>query len=419
MKKSLLLLLAVLFSGIAGAQITYNTQPLKPNIKTLQIYIENQPLSRPVIELSGSDVLKIQFDEMSHNIRSYSYRVFQCNEDWTPSILNSNEYINGFDNNTINAYDLSVNTSYLYTHYHFSLPNENLTFTKSGNYVVQIYEDDNIENPVAQACFWVVEPRIQIKPSVTGNTDIELSKRLQQLEFEINLEGYTINNPQDELKIVVRQNNRTDNQVRGIKPTYYRGNTLSYINNRDLIFEGGNEFHRFDISSVYAGSQNISRIDFNRTYYDAYLFDDVVNTSTSYSSEPDVDGKYVINLQELHFTVETEADYVNVHFSIPKPEPFFDGQVYIGGELNYNMLNENSRMQYDFNSGRYFKSMLLKQGGYNYQYWFLQKNAQKASVERVDGSFWQTENEYAIYVYQREWGGRHDKLIGVKIFESN
>ena len=36
--------------------------------------------------------------------------------------------------------------------------------------------------------------------------------------------------------------------------------------------------------------------------------------------------------------------------------------------------------------------------------------------EKVEGSFWQTGNEYTIYVYHRPWGERYDKLIGVKSF---
>ena len=62
----------------------------------------------------------------------------------------------------------------------------------------------------------------------------------------------------------------------------------------------------------------------------------------------------------------------------------------------------------------YYASLLLKQGGYNYQYWFVQKGAKKANVEKVEGSYWQTGNEYTIYVYHRPWGERYDKLVAVK-----
>ncbi|MPN06355.1 hypothetical protein SDC9_153611 [bioreactor metagenome] len=103
-----------------------------------------------------------------------------------------------------------------------------------------------------------------------------------------------------------------------------------------------------------------------------------------------------------------------VHFMLPLKTPFLDGQLYLGGELNYNLLNDRSRLKYDFNAGAYHQTLLLKQGGYNFQYWFVPKGSSKASVEKVDGSYWQTGNEYSIYVYHRGWGERYDKLIGVK-----
>lgn len=417
MKKFTLIIVLLFAVLLIQAQTIYRTNTLQPNIKTLQIYPSGNPLDFPVIELNSSETFLVQFDEMSHNIRHYSYQVFHCNEDWTSSSLPYNEYINGFPTSAITDYNLSFNTSVLYTNYQFTIPNDYIAFTKSGNYVVQIYEDGQQDKPVAQACFSIVEPKVSISAKIRGNTDTELNRRLQQIDFDVNLSGYNINNPQEEIKVVVRQNNRIDNQVRGIKPTYIRNNNLSYINNKDLIFEGGNEYHRFDISSIYAASQHIERVQYNNTQYDAFLYPDKVNTSRVYINEPDVHGKFIINFQEAFYDPAYEADYINVYFSIPINEPFFDGQIYIGGDYNYNLLNDASRMQYDFNSGKYFKTLTLKQGGYNYQYWLLPKGKQKANVEKVEGSFWQTQNQYTIYVYQREWGGRYDKLIGFKIVE--
>ena len=74
-------------------------------------------------------------------------------------------------------------------------------------------------------------------------------------------------------------------------------------------------------------------------------------------------------------------------------------------------------MKYDGKTESYKQTVLLKQGGYNYQYRFVPKGEQKAIVERVDGSFWQAGNEYTIYVYHRPWGERYDKLVAVKVIQ--
>lgn len=389
-----------------------------PDIKTLQIGIQNEKYLLPIIELNNSDVLQVKFDEMSHKAHSYGYRVIHCNADWTPSNLTTNEYLQGYTTGNITDFSLSQNTTFLYTHYRFNLPNEDMTFKISGNYVVQIYEDNQTDKPIAQACFSIVEPKVGITATVRGNTDTELNNRLQQLDFDIQLNGYSIRDISTELKVIIRQNNRIDNMVSNIQPTYISGSKLSFVNNKSLIFEGGNEFHRFDISSVYAASQGIKNIEYVQPHYEVFLTENQFQTGKSYMHDFDVNGKYVINYQEAIDDSNYEADYMWVHFSLPAKQPFFDGQLYLGGEFNFNLYNDVSRLKYDNDTERYYQTVLLKQGGYNYQYRFLAKGSQSATVERVDGSYWQTTNEYSIYVYHRPWGERYDRLIATKSIES-
>jgi hypothetical protein len=353
---------------------------------------------------------------MSHLAHTYSYKVLHCNADWTLSSLNSGEYLNGFTTGNITDNALSVNTTKLYTHYAFNLPNNDMSFKISGNYVVQVYEDNNSDKPIAQACFFVVDQRVSISGNVRGNTDTELSGRLQQLDVEVGLNGYAVRDASSEIKLLVRQNNRIDNQVFECKPTFISSSKLSYINNKALIFEGGNEYHRFDISSVYGGGQGVDIIRYDQTLYHAFLYPNKIQTSRTYSHELDVNGRFIVHMQKAQ-DEKVEADYMMVHIIIPTKQPFFDGQIYAGGEFNQNLINETNRMKYDAGSEQYFLNLMVKQGGYNYQFWFVPKGERKATVERVDGSYWQTRNEYTVYVYHRSWGERYDQLVGIKTME--
>lgn len=414
--KKILFVVALVLNLSVAAQTSYRTQIFHPGIKTLQIGIVGVKVGLPIIQLGGQEVLQVSFDEMSREQHSYSYKVIHCNADWTPSSLNSTEYLSGFTTANITDYATSLNTTYLYTHYSFLMPNNDMGFKVSGNYVAIVYEDNKQDEPIAQACFSIVDPKVNVTASVRGNTDTELSGRLQQLDFEVALNGYVVRDVAEELKVVVRQNNRIDNQVTDLQPTYFSNSSLRYINNKALIFEGGNEYHRFDISSVYAAGEGVSSIPFITPHYEAFLNDNKIQGSKPYVYDQDVNGKFIINMQRAQ-NVDTEADYMMVHFNLPIKQPFFDGQLYLGGEFNYNLLNDASRLKYDGKSESYTKSVLLKQGGYNYQFWFVPKGEQKASPERVDGSYWQTNNEYTIYIYDRPFGERYDKLIGVKVVD--
>lgn len=409
----------VLINWLLPAQDVYTTQIFSPNIRTLQIKINGDPLSLPILKLGGTDVLECSFDEMSHERHSYSYEIIHCNADWKASYLSTSEYLQGFSRGYIDNYALSVNTTFLYTHYSFILPNGGVNFLVSGNFVVRIFEDNNSENPIAEACFMVVEPKVDIDASVRGNTDTELNRTKQQLDFVVSLQNYNVQDAVSEMKVVVRQNDRLDNQVTDLKPTFFSGNKLNFTNNRKLIFEGGNEYHRFDFSSIYNYDQRIDRIKFEKPYYQVYLADNHIQKEAPYEQDFDANGRFVINYQNNYDNNEfdVEADYMFVNFYLPVDKPFDNGALYLGGYWNYNLMNGTSRLEYDSSNQLYFKTLLLKQGGYNYQYWYLPQGTSTASVEPVDGSHWQTQNQYAIYVYHRPWGGRYDKLIGVKIIQ--
>lgn len=409
-----ILLLLVPFQ-ISGQQV-YFTQTLAPNIKTLQVYPENSSLEIPVIRLNGDERLQIRFDEMSHNAHSFNYTVLHCNADWTLSSLNTSEYLQGYTTAAVTEMTTSVNTTYPYTNYQFFLPNDEMQFKVSGNYVIEIYEDGNKDKPLARACFSIVEPQIKIAHKLRGNTDKEIMGQFQQLDIDLELGKYEIREASSEIKLVVRQNFRRDNEVTLSRPTFIGNQTLSYNNQPALIFEGGNEYHNLDVSSLYSAHESIDEIKFIRPHHHIYLKKDYFQKGV-YQHHPDVNGKFAINFQEAFENSHFEGDYVWVHFSLPADAPFFDGQLYLGGQFNYNLLNEENRLTFNNETSAYEQSLLLKQGGYNYQYLFRSKNSKAASPARVDGSFWQTGNEYNIFVYHRPWGERYDKLIGVKSIE--
>lgn len=410
-----LLLCLYVFSAI-NAQVL-RTQVFDTSIKTLHIGKVSEKYSTNMIELNSNDILRIKFDQMSHEMHAYSYKILHCNFDWTVDNISTNEYLTGFTTGNITNYQLSTTTTFLYTHYYFDLPNDDINFKISGNYAVLIFEDNKTDKPVAQVCFTIVEPKVTIEHKIRSNTDIELNGRYQQLDVDINTNSLSIQNPQNEIRVSVKQNNRYDSEVTNITPTFINGKILSYVNNKNLIFEGGNEFHSFDISSVYAASRGVDRIKYIQPHYEVFLAQDNIQTTKTYMHEFDANGKFVVNYQESVDNADTEADYMIVHFMLPLKQPFFDGQLFVSGDFNYNLLNEQTRINYDFNAGMYLHKALLKQGGYNYQYRFLPKGEIKANVERVDGSYWQTNNEYAVYVYYRPVGCRYDKLVGVKYFD--
>ena len=430
MKKCIFILLGLMCSISIYAQ--YQTTSFDQTVRTLQVKYadDNLQLQRPFLSLKDGIVdgskedncLLISFDQLSHDLKQYSYTVKHLNYDWTPSDISSYEYIDGFTSADIIDYEHSVNTQQEYIHYWFSFPNEDMQLTASGNYVVIIYEDGDAENVVAQVCFSVVEPIAEISTKQRANTDIEFNGRYQQLDIDVNTSRLHIRDAQ-EIKVVVRQNDRLDNQVVLTTPTFQEPTRLRYINNQQLIFEGGNEFRHFDTYSTYYAGYQVDAIRYREGEYHAVLEVDAVRGTmgkgagregTPYVTEEDANGQLVVNCEKSE-DANTEAEYMWVHFYLPVSQPIMNAHVFVGGDLFYNQYTALNLMQYDAEEKYYHLQAYLKQGGYNYMYYAVGENG--VATLPLEGSHWQTRNAYSVDVYYRPFGSRYDRLVGKKITE--
>lgn len=370
--------------------------------------------------IADGQVMEIAFDQLSHETRSYTYTLLHLNADGTPSALSQNEYIRGFNSLDITDYEHSFNTQQLYTHYRFEFPSEDMQPLVSGNYALLIYEDGRREDIRLTVCFRIAEQAVRISPTLRANTDIELSGRYQQLDIDVQMQGVRMVSP-DEITLCVEQNGRTDNRAFGVRPTFVEPEKLRWINSKPLIFEGGNEYRHFDIASEYFMGVNVDHISFDHeeNAYRAQLFTSELRAGSPYLTEPDLDGNFVINRERCDYD-DTEADYMWVQFTLPTDAPWLDGAVYLLGDAWQNGFAADNRMTYDEQQKAYVCKTLLKQGGYQWQYALLTKQGRLskgtglsgATLERAEGSHWQTGNTYRIYVYHRPFGGRYDRLVG-------
>ena len=414
--RKLLVILFSLFACIANAQ-TYYTQSLKKNIKSVQINNYFKAPHYPVISLDEDEFVTLKFDDLSNQENVYTYKILHCNAKWENSNLSESEYLDGFFSGYISPKNTSTNTYFPYDHYELNFPNEDCKPIISGNYAILIYEDNN-ELPILIACFSVVEPKVALHAQSTPLTVLTYKDTYQQVDIEVDYADYNISQPANEIKILVRQNQRIDNQVMLSDANYYEHKKIKFSNNKNLIFEAGNDYRSFDISSEYILSEQVESIEYFKPYFHTTLYPDVARKPKELYYHPDINGRYIVNLQNS-WDSDSEADYYFTHFKLEAEEPFFNAQVYIIGELTGNRLTSEGLMKYNPQTKAYEKDMLLKQGGYNYLYAVVPYGNKTTALNTnntqvmnsVEGNAWETENEYAIYVYHRPFGCRYDKLI--------
>lgn len=418
-KYYILLVFVALTLLLSPAYATIRTQRLQFVDAETRLPLNGDPV-RPYLTMHQGEeitdrgdanglVVELSWDEMSHDVHQYTYTVVHTDRFWQPDELMSSEYLGGFTTKDVTDYEHSLNTRQIYTHYRLTLPNEDMTLRVSGNYLIRVYEDGNPDQIVVEQRLRIVDEQVALVGHITPNTDIELSGRYQQLE--IALSGTRGATPRNEYMLCVEQNGRQDNAVYDVAPTMVGTNRMEWTHSRDLIFEGGSEFRHLDIYSTYLAGENVNRVVYDQGDYHALLYTDEVMDG-AYIHRYDAHGQYKINAERT-YDDDIEAEYMWVYWTLDRPEPWFDGAIYIGGDIFGNEMTLENRMQYDNEARCYYLTALVKQGGYDYQYRFREKGQKKTTLQRVEGSHWQTRNEYRLMVYYHPFGGRYDQLVGM------
>lgn len=361
----------------------------------------------PIVQLG--EKLMLTFDDLNGYQNTYSYSIEHCDLDWGKSDLSNSEFINGFAEDRIRDYENSFNTLQSYTNYSVTIPNETTKLKISGNYLISVFNED--EEVVFVRRFIVYEPKVAIGVAVFKSRDISFINKKQSVEFSINTPNLLINNPSEEIFPVILQNNNWQNAIIGLKPQFFRGNQLLYKYNKETSFWGGNEFLYFDSKSIRNSSLNIAKVELGEDLYHTYLFTDEERRNQPYTLYPDVNGNFVVRTLEGENN-NTDADYTWTYFSLKSSVNLEGKDVYVSGNFNNWQLNDTNKLKYNEALGLYETKLLLKQGFYNYQY-VTKASGGTISTHDIDGTFYQTENDYTVLVYYKKFGSRYTKVIGV------
>jgi len=415
------LLIFLSINGLASSKVV--VMPLmngvyRENIHSVQFFREGWDFSQPIVELGAADQrIQLKFDELSDGVTNFVYTVTHCDEEWYPSRLVQSEYMEGFMENPINDYAASINTTTKYTNYLLSLPNENVRFLVSGNYLLSVFEEGKKDSPVLTRRFYVVEPLADIKGEVKKSTFEGFKGRDQEIDFDMTYSRIGIQDPRTEIKVVVMQNSRTDNCLTKLKPLFVRDNQLSYDLSRENVFAGGNEFRNFDTKNLRINGLGVANIEFIRPLYHVTLRTDLVTRGSEYRNENDLNGRYLIKNDRVTDS-DLESDYMKVYFSLEMAEPLLGGNIYVFGGLSDWQCLPVNKMTWNPELKLYEAALLLKQGFYDYQYVYVENGGSLIDNTLLEGSYVETENDYQILVYYRGFSSRYDRLIGYRTINS-
>jgi len=371
-------------------------------IKTALISDGQFPKSSPIIKLGNT--LYFSFDDLQADEKEYTYKIIRFDENWHPTDLAVSEYINGFDSDIITDVNNATGTLQSYTHYQLKIPNESTKILLSGNYIIQVIdEDDEITFSIP---FIVYEKKINIGVQVKWANDVRKKDQWQIVDFSLYKQSFPIRNETQSLSTRIFQNNDISYYKEFHQPTFYKGEEWVYHYPNDAVFESINEFRQFETKDLRGINYGIQYNELKQLY-EFYPYKDTYREH--YLFYNDINGAYFIKSDQAD-DVSIEADYVHVHFIF---SDILDTRkrLFVVGQFNNFTPSDEYELKQNSN-GEYECTLTLKQGYYNYMY--VTKNEDnQIDIAEISGSYAQTENDYTVLVYYRAPGARYTEVIGI------
>ncbi|MDE6066757.1 MAG: DUF5103 domain-containing protein [Duncaniella sp.] len=406
------ILTLILTLAAHGEQTDTRQGVMEGAFKTLQVRLGDDIFAPPVLNLANpGERIVISFDELAEERRYLRYSLVHCDASWQPEGLVDSEFLDSFNEGIVEDYDYSQATVVHYVHYTIALPNQQVRITQPGNYLVRVYDENDPDRTLLQARFGVCDFTAPVMATVSSRTDIDTNTSHQQLALQIDTRHLHVDDPFNDLRVVITQNGRPDNEVTLTTPQRINGDRVIYEHLRPLIFDAGNEYRRFETTSVDYPGLGVERVIHDAPVYNAELYTDSPRDKQSYLYDSTQQGRYVVRSVDTQES-DTEADYVLTHFTLLMP-PIAGADIFIDGDLTDRRMDPSSHMVYNHSTGAYEQSMLLKQGAYNYQYLVVPNGSDRGLTAPVEGNKYQTVNEYTIRVYHRPRGTRFDRLVGI------
>jgi hypothetical protein len=387
-------------------------------IRTVQLFKAGFELAAPVIQMGSGEALVLRFDDLQANTENLSYTLVHCDAYWRPSDLLPGQYLSGAMSDLVPVGRQSYNTLQPFIHYEITFPNTMMRMERSGNYVVKVFRDGDENDVVLVRRFLVHEQLADIEAQVLASRQVDQRDVAQQLDLKVVTSRLNVQDPFGEIHVTVLQNMRWDDARSGLRPRYVRGSELLYDMPEQALFMGGNEYRNFDLKDLRQPTQRVARVEpgLGAGPYHAWLFPESRRTIRNYNNQADLNGRYLVR-NDMVDGDPLGADYVHVHFTLPMETPLMD-EVYIYGGLSDFQCQEAFRMSWSAEAQGYTAEVLLKQGFTDFSFVTLARNATVPDITAIEGSHYQTENDYLVLVYFTDHQRRCDRLVGMRFLNS-
>jgi len=379
------------------------------HIKSILLHHSESVFAPPIIELGSGQQLILEFDALINQSEQYRIEFSHHNQHWDRSNLLVNDYIDGFEQTFITGGERSRPRNPLYFHYSYTFPNEQVNFTKSGNYMIQVF--DNVTGQkLFNLPFFVHENEGKINSFV--ETIFNMGRNGRPLDQPFSTYTYPdfVEFPQFDLTFTFSQN-----QLWGTTKTSKTFDTsvpgeVRFHLSRDRAYPSDFEFNILDLSKLQIDGDQILDVQPRFDPPKIFLNQDIQN----FASNP-------TPLSPTRFGIpdnRLSSRFADVYFSFePRNILKNNAKVYLLGDFNQWQIDQSLQMSFDSVSGYWETNTLIKQGKYSYKYLLVEDNTARPLY--LDDGYTRSKQQYISFVYFKDPAQRFDRLLQVDIFYSD
>ena len=367
------------------------------------------PTLLPHVPLGGSE-LEFRFDDLDAGYRTLGYRLVPCTWDWhREPRLTAADCIRGFPDLQFPEIVPSFGSRVPYVNYATWFPNDMQEFTRSGNYVVEVYDLARPQDVLILRRFVVFEEDADLRARQLPTRDIGRSRTHQEVALEASFGNLRPADPTRDVHCAVLQNGRWDNALLDWKPRFVRPDALEYALEPEDLFPGGNTWRFVDLKSIRFVSAGISRIEDNGAEVRFLLDPAPIRNGLALRSRPDLDGRFVVanELRDFH----SGSEYVWTRFTLSANSHDHSPFPYLFGDFTGGVCSEAYRLSWSSSESAYVGEFLLKQGYYEYMFASCRGEGAPADLLPFEGSHALADNRYTFILYVRDLDGR-DRAVG-------
>jgi hypothetical protein len=377
-------------------------------VRSIRLNKTGNPASAPIIELDSNDQLTLQFEMLQFESSQFRVRFTHHNPDWTRSPIPPEFFIDGLYKLYLDGGRVSQGQRPQYRQYRYEFPNRDFRFTRSGNYMLRI-EDQDTGYLLFSLPFFVMENRGSIASRVESLTvprrDLRISHRPVS---RYSLPDF-VDQPQFDLEFYYVQNQFWGRSRRAAELDFSAPGEVHFEMDRNRPFIGDYEFLELRLDDLSLSNTQVLETRPNEIPPRLVLFDDVSGFAST--------GRLLQFGRFGNPNMSLQARYANVVFN-------FDGgsdlepetEIYVVGDFNNWAIRSGNKLEYNQDTGRWQNSTIIKEGIYHYKYILMEDG--EIDDLYFDDLFTRTPQEYHAFVYMRDSQRFYYRLLQVNHFIS-